>query len=83
MDEPALVSDEIGRSIRTALTLVPEGFSDRLREATINADYNRIIELVDEISLRDPQAGEAVRKVAERFDYDTLLGMLEGASSDE
>lgn len=82
-DDGNFASDEIGSSIRKALLLVPEGFSAGLREATINADYNRIIELADEISLRDATAGEAIRRVAERFDYDKLLDMLEGTSSDE
>jgi PAS domain S-box-containing protein len=82
-DESHFVSDEIGKSIRAALSLVPEGFSARLREATINADYNRIIELVDEISLRDARAGEAIRKIAQRFDYERLLDMLGGTASDE
>jgi PAS domain S-box-containing protein len=82
-EEGVFVSDEIGKSIRAALSLVPDGFTDRLREATINADYNRIIELVDEISLRDAQAGEHIRKIAQRFDYEQLLGMLAGTSRDE
>jgi PAS domain S-box-containing protein len=82
-DEGVFASDEIGTSIRRALSLVPDSFSSRLREATINADYNRIIELVDEISLRDAHAGAAIRKVAERFDYDKLLDMLKGTSGHE
>ena len=47
-----------------------------MREAVIQADYDRIMGLIDGIARRRAPLAEGLRGLVERFEYNTLLGLL-------
>ncbi len=55
---------------------VPVDLIAQLREATLNGDLARILEVTDQVGAFDAQSARALRALAERFDYQTLLAHL-------
>jgi PAS domain S-box-containing protein len=64
------------RSLRAVLCVAPTDLTDGLREATIAGDFDRMLMLIERISLHDHRAGTALRALAEGFEYQQLLDML-------
>ena len=48
----------------------------QIRESTINADLDRMLELIQEAATYDARAAHGLRSMAERFDYEKLLELL-------
>jgi len=67
-----------GRSTVTAkaVAALPAGFLKSMREAVIQADYDKIMGLIDGIARRRAPLAEGLRGLVERFEYNTLLGLL-------
>ena len=59
-----------------AIRQLPEELVIRLREATRQADYYRMIALADQIEARNGSIGRQLRQMVERFDYEELDRML-------
>ena len=55
---------------------LPTGLVASLREATILADYDQMLELADQVAIRDGDLGRRLRQLVERFDYRTLQHVL-------
>jgi PAS domain S-box-containing protein len=67
-----------GQSAVTAKAVgaLPKAFIKRMREAVIQADYDKIMGLIDGIDRRRAPVAEGLRGLVERFEYNTLLGLL-------
>ena len=61
-----------------ALAALPEDLVDRIRRATVSADFDAVLELADEVGRTDQQLATSLRDLAERFDADTILATLPG-----
>ncbi len=52
---------------------------DEFRDAVEHADYYRVLELLENPDLNEAGLGEALKKLADRFEYQKLLAMLPNA----
>ncbi|MBE3110624.1 MAG: response regulator, partial [Acidobacteria bacterium] len=59
-----------------AVAALPAGFLKRMRQAVIQADYDKIMGLIDGLARRRAPLAEGLRGLVERFEYNTLLGLL-------
>ena len=55
----------------------PTEWVEEMREATINADLDRLLELIEQVARPSPQAADRLRELASRFQYDALLNVLQ------
>ncbi len=59
-----------------SLTGLPGELIRQIREATINADLDRMLELIQQTATHDARVANGLRSLAERFDYQKLLDLL-------
>jgi CheY-like chemotaxis protein len=59
-----------------SLAGLPGELVHQIREATINADLDRMLELIQQGATHDARAANGLRSLAERFDYQKLLDLL-------
>jgi PAS domain S-box-containing protein len=59
-----------------SLTGLPGELVRQIRESTINADLDRMLELIQQAATHDARAANGLRSLAERFDYQKLLDLL-------
>ena len=59
-----------------SLANLPGELVRQIRESTINADLDRVLELIQEAATHDARAANGLRSLAERFDYQKLLDLL-------
>ena len=59
-----------------SLTGLPGELVRQIREATINADLDRMLELIQQAATHDARAANGLRSLAERFDYQKLLDLI-------
>jgi PAS domain S-box-containing protein len=64
------------RSLRGALCAAPADLTNGLRDATTAGDFDRMLLLIDEITVHDAMAGAALRALADGFEYQQLLDTL-------
>jgi PAS domain S-box-containing protein len=64
------------RSLRDALCSAPTDLTNGLREATTAGDFDRMLLLIDRITLHDAMVGAALRALADGFAYQQLLDTL-------
>ncbi|MBI5821823.1 MAG: response regulator [Verrucomicrobia bacterium] len=62
---------------RSALAALPRDLIDAMRRAAINADLDRLLELIGQVESRDASLSSALRQLMERFDYERLLELLQ------
>lgn len=55
---------------------LPEAWRDALREATINAEVQRILECIEQIGATHPSLASALKHLADDYDHDTILMLL-------
>jgi two-component system sensor histidine kinase ChiS len=60
-------------SLLAAVTAMPSDWLSDLRQAATRADWERLINLIKQISERDPALADALAKLANNFDYDGIL----------
>ena len=65
-----------------ALAGVSSSMLSELRTATIEADLNRILELIDQIALQNPVLAGQLTEVARNFEYKRLLMVIERAGEE-
>jgi CheY-like chemotaxis protein len=58
------------------LTGLPGELVRQIREATINADLDRMLELIQQATTHDARAANGLRSLAERFEYQKLLDLI-------
>ena len=73
-DEPAVKSPALAD-----LSGVPPALVAELRKATILADTRRLLTAIDQVSRLDPALADDLRSRARRFDYRSILAMIDGA----
>jgi CheY-like chemotaxis protein/anti-sigma regulatory factor (Ser/Thr protein kinase) len=54
----------------------PQDIMDAMREAVITADLDQLLTRIQEAEARDPQVAQALRRLAENFQYQKLLDLL-------
>ncbi|MBI5688067.1 MAG: response regulator [Verrucomicrobia bacterium] len=62
---------------RASLAALPRDLTDAMRQAAINADLDRVLELIGRIEPHDPALARALQQMMERFDYKKLLHLLQ------
>ena len=63
-------------SLRDILAAAPAVLTDGLRDATTASDFDRMLLLIDRITVYEPRAGVALRALADGFEYQQLLDTL-------
>lgn len=56
---------------------MPTQIARQLRRAVEEADLDQVLALADELSRHDAEQGERVRRLAQKFEYGTLLSLLD------
>lgn len=80
-DDPA-----VSRAVATppltseALALLPSAIVDQIRDAVTSLDQHRLIELIGMAEQTSPQVAHLLRELAESFQYDALLEVLQTGS---
>ncbi|HJX51468.1 MAG TPA: ATP-binding protein, partial [Polyangia bacterium] len=64
------------QSLRDVLAAAPAALTDGLRDATTAGDFDRMLLLIDQITVHDLRAGAALRALADAFKYQQLLDTL-------
>ncbi len=59
-----------------SLAGLPGELIRQIRESTITADLDRMLELIQQAAIHDARAADGMRSLAERFDYQKLLDLL-------
>jgi PAS domain S-box-containing protein len=70
------------RRVWTQLRLPPE-LAEQIRQATANARWERLVELIDGLAPEQPEAAAHLRQLADAFEYETLLRLLDGQPSEQ
>ena len=59
-----------------AVAELPADLLERMRDATVSGDLDRLLELIDEVEGHEAQAAEGLRRLADQFEYEALLQVL-------
>ena len=54
----------------------PQDLIDPMREAVISADLDQLLAKIQDVEARDPRVAQALRRLAEGFQYQKLLDLL-------
>jgi signal transduction histidine kinase/nitroreductase len=74
----ALTADTSGVELTaTAVAALPAQLISELHAATIDADRDRLLELIVTAESHDANVGQGLRLLAQRFDYRSLLALLQ------
>jgi PAS domain S-box-containing protein len=77
-DEPAAAKpakDAAGDVLTGKIADLPAPLIDQLHEATLSADLDRMLELIQQIEKQDASIAGSMRRLAENFEYQPLLEM--------
>jgi CheY-like chemotaxis protein len=66
-----------GEVTAEAVAALPAQLISELHAATIDADLDRLLELISVAESHDPSLGRGLRLLAQGFDYRSLLGLLQ------
>ena len=80
--EDAAADTEPGVSVATVspvevVEAFPDTLRERLHEATIRADFDELLRLLDEAAAHAPAVADQLRERLERFDYPSVLALLQ------
>jgi CheY-like chemotaxis protein len=62
----------------SAMTALPDDLRARIRQATLNADFDAVLVLAAEVKSHDERSAGVLRALAERFDSERILSVLPG-----
>ena len=71
-------SDLVQGNLKVVVKNFPTDLCNKLREATLSADMDRLEELMTEVEQIDADAARSLRQILMNFDYDSLLSLLGG-----
>jgi CheY-like chemotaxis protein len=78
LEVPASGEDSTAGELTTeAVAVLPAQLINELHAATIDADRDRLLELIGVAESHDAQVGQGLRRLAQRFDYQSLLSLLQ------
>jgi len=63
---------------RSALAQLPFSLREQIHAAAINADYDRLMALADQLAGLDADSARVLRQTIERFDYQKLIEYAQG-----
>jgi len=72
----AAASEEATELTPESLAGWPSDLIHAMREAVITADLDQLLSKIQEVEARDPRIARALRRLAEGFQYQTLLDLL-------
>ena len=76
-DVPSILREAVDKGISLEVVAgLPRDLVDQLHEATINADFDLIMKLIDHVESIDGHVGQEMRNMADGFDYQGLLDLL-------
>jgi hypothetical protein len=58
-------------------TAIPADLREQLRDATLRADLDDMLAVVDRIQTRAPEIANELRRRLQSFDYQSVLSLLE------
>jgi signal transduction histidine kinase/DNA-binding response OmpR family regulator len=61
------------------LESLPVGLMDELHQATLNGEKDRMDEIISKLRLADQSVAETLQKLADGYEYDSLLALCTGA----
>jgi len=64
------------------LSAIPVQLSARLKDAALDADMERVEEVIDEIGAINEELGEKLTALAKGFDYGKIFNIIEEADGD-
>jgi CheY-like chemotaxis protein len=67
---------ESPESIAESVAEWPQDFIDQMRDAVITADLDRLLAKIDEVVVLDHEVARGLRRLAETFQYQKLLDLL-------
>jgi PAS domain S-box-containing protein len=73
------VDDTLAENLNMTLSTMadlPPGLVGELRQTTISAQIDQLYELIDRVENHSPQIAKQLRLLADDFEYDKLLGVL-------
>ncbi|HUE14472.1 MAG TPA: response regulator, partial [Planctomycetaceae bacterium] len=72
----AAAEEEVAELTPESLAGWPQDLIDPMREAVITADLDQLLGKIQEVEARDPRIAQALRRLAEGFQYQTLLELF-------
>jgi PAS domain S-box-containing protein len=84
-DEPSAPDSEtatVDKELKERVAAIPEPIMSLLHEATLAADMDRMLELIQQIEQKDAAVARGLRRLAEGFEYQTLLSLTTRERSD-
>lgn len=74
---PGALKETVAKGLSSeAVAGLPKDLVDQLHEATINADFDLIMKLIDHVESIDSHVAQEMRNMADGFDYQGLLDLL-------
>jgi hypothetical protein len=81
-DEPTIGADENDAELTSeSLARWPQDLIEPLREAVITADLDLLLARIQDVEGRDPRMAQGLRRLAETFQYEKLLDLLDTGTS--
>jgi CheY-like chemotaxis protein len=74
-------TDPVAALRREALALLPQQLRKELVDALIRLAPEPIVEVIERVSIQDPQLGEVLARCANRFAYTEILNALENGNA--
>jgi PAS domain S-box-containing protein len=65
-------------SVHPTLAQIPFALREQIHAAAVNADYDRLMALADELAVLDADGAHVLRQTVERFDYQKLIDHVQG-----
>jgi CheY-like chemotaxis protein len=62
-----------------SMTVIPQDLIDQMNTATTNAQFDKLMDLIDSASTFSPQIAKKLRNLANDFNYDILLTLFKKA----
>ncbi len=75
-EDPTEAPMETANLTHESLALWPRDLIHSMREAVITADLDLLLAKIQEVETRDPQVSQALRRLADNFEYQKLLDLL-------
>jgi PAS domain S-box-containing protein len=72
----AVVQEEAAELTSESLANYPLSLIQSMRDAVVTADLDQLLAKIQEVEARDPQTARALRRLAEGFQYQKLLDLL-------
>lgn len=60
-----------------SIAVIPQNIINQMKTATINAKFDHLIDLIDQVTPYSPQIAKILREMANNFQYDSLLKLFE------